>query len=149
MSLSQSVLSKLARIWRWFWSREELASGDVAPVTGSTSNTANLRHVLFGREHLEHGDTKPERPGRSLIRYVLSSENLLRVEPQPEPDNSSSGPRAGSLHRNICQGESQPAAGSPTLRQGTSFLRWIFSRESLPQTDTAMVVSDNQPNPES
>ena len=116
-----SVLSKLARTWTWFWSRE----------------------------YLGNGGTKPVRSGRSLTRYILSSEDLPEAESEPEPDEYTSGSRVGSLCRYVCQGESLPDTGPPASGPAPSFLGWLFSREHLPRAGGAEPEPDSQPNPES
>ena len=147
VSLLPSFLSKLARTWTRFWSHEDLGSPNTMTPDDAGYGTDTLRHLLFSREFLGKGGAEPVRPGRSLMRYILSSEGLPEAE--PEPEKSPSGPRVGSLTRYICQGEPLLDASPPASGPAPSILSWIFSREHLPRAGDATPEPYNQPNTES
>jgi hypothetical protein len=118
--LLPSVLSKLARTWTWFWSRESLGSPKTKTPADPGYSTDTLRHLFFSRDYLGNGGTESVRPGRSLMRHILSSEDL----PEPEANPPTSGPEP-------------------------SILGWLFSREHLPRAGGAAPEPDSYPNPES
>jgi len=147
VSLLLTVLIKLARTWTWFWSGEDLGSPNTMTPADAGYGTDTLRHLLFSREYLGNGGTEPVQPGRSLMRNILSSENLPEAE--PEPDEFPSGTSVGSLRRYIFQGEALPDASPQASGPVPSFLGWLFSREHLPRAGGAAPETDSQPNPES
>ena len=99
-----SVLSKLARTWTWFWSRESLGSPNTMTPADAGYSTDTLRHLLFSRDYLGNGVGEPVRPGRSLMHYILSSEDL------PEANPPTSGP-APSILGWLFSREHLPRAG--------------------------------------
>jgi hypothetical protein len=148
VSLLSTVLIKLARTWTWFWSREDLGSLKSMTPADAGYGTDTLRHLIFSRENLDNGGTEPVRPGRSLMRYILSSEDLPEAEPEPEPepDEFPYGPHGGSLFRHIFRGESLPDASPPAPGPVPSFLGWFFSREHLPRAGDTAPEPDIQSN---